>query len=99
MATEFNPGGPVERDNAARASINPPTAPARERSNWGAIGVIGAIAILVVVGMLFSMGNNDTTSSSKEPGATTGLSTTRSPSNPPPAPGPQQGQGESNSRR
>ncbi len=97
MATEFNPGGPIRRDEAARKSINPPMPATRERSSWGMIAAAAAIAILVVAGMLFSMREPGTTATNT-PSATTGSSSTPSPSNPPAAPGPT-GQGESNSTR
>jgi hypothetical protein len=98
MATEFNPGGSVKKDNAARGSMNPPTTPAPKRKSWGMIGALAAIAVLVVLGMLFSLKETGTSVSDNTPGATTGSSTTPSPSNPPPASG-AQGQGESNSTR
>ena len=93
MATEFNPGGPIEKDAAARRTINP-LEPAREGRSWG---MIIAIAALVVFGMVFSMRPN-TTASNVGPGATTGTTTGASPSNPPTVRSPQ-GQGESNSTR
>lgn len=96
MATEFNPGGPINRDSAARESINPSSEVARRRS-WGPIAVAAVIAGLVVLGMLMTMRDTDNSASVTAPAATTG-SSVPSPSNPPPAPGPQ-GQGESNSMR
>lgn len=93
MATEFNPGGPINRDSAARERINHPTA-APARNNRGMIFAIAAIAALVVAGMMFSMRDSNTPTANTSPGVTTGAS----PSNPPAAPGPQ-GQGESNSTR
>jgi hypothetical protein len=98
MATEVNPGGSVNKDNAARRSMNPPTTPAHKRKSWGMIGALAAIAVLVVLGMLFSMRDTGTSVSDNTPGTATGSSTTPSPSNPPPAPG-AQGQGGSNSTR
>jgi hypothetical protein len=96
MATEFNPGGPINRDSAARESINPPMATAK-RSNWGAMAVAATIAGLIILGLLMLMRDTDNMASDTTPAATTG-SSTPSPSNPPPAPGPR-GQGESNSTR
>jgi hypothetical protein len=96
MATEFNPGGPIEKDAAARNTINPP-APARETRNWGMMIAVAAIAALIVFGLLFSMRGTQT-ASTVDPASTPGVTTGASPSNPPPAPGPQ-GQGESNSKR
>jgi hypothetical protein len=71
MATEFNPGGPIERDGAP---INR-TTETRDRSNWGMIAAGAIIAFLVIAGMLFSMRDNDTTASYTAPGVTTGQST------------------------
>jgi hypothetical protein len=96
MATEFNPGGPVERDDAVRGSMNPQTMRSRDTNNWGMLAAAAAIGFLVVVGMMFAMRDTDTTTSNTSPGVTTGIAP--SPSNPPPAPGPK-GQGESNSTR
>lgn len=96
MATEFNPGGPVRRDNATRGSMNPPTTRTRNRGSWGLFAAAVVIVLLVATGLLFSMRDTDTTASSTAPGTTTG--STLSPSNPPAAAGPQ-GQGEGNSTR
>jgi hypothetical protein len=95
MATEFNTGGKVRPDNAARQPMNVPSeAPARR--SWGMVGALAAIAVLVVIGLLFSMKDTGTTVSNAPAAATTGSA--NSPSNPPAAPGPQ-GQVESNSMR
>ena len=92
MATEFNPGGSIKRDSAARDSINPPTTPAPERYSGGTIVAIAAVAVVMAIGMFFSVRNATTTASTDVPAITTGSSTAPSPSNPPPAPGPK-GQG------
>ena len=96
MATEFNPGGPIEKDTAVRNTINPP-APARETRNWSMMIGAAVVAALVVFGLLYSMRGPET-ASTVGPASTPGVTTGASPSNPPAAPSPQ-GQGESNSKR
>jgi hypothetical protein len=97
MATEFNTGGRIEKDDAVRGSMNPPTARVGEARHWSTFVILGLLAVVIVFGLIFSMQDADTTASNTTPGVTTGTSTP-SPSNPPPAPGPK-GQGESNSTR
>ena len=96
MATEFNPGGPIERDNPARNTINPPAA-ARETRSWSMMIAAAVVAALVVFGLLYSMRGPET-ASNVGPASTPGVTTGASPSNPPAAPGPK-GQSESNSTR
>jgi hypothetical protein len=93
MANEFDPvtRRPVTDDPALR---NDPIIDNRG-SGMGTIGLLAALAVAAVLGLVFwSMSDQNTTASNTAPGVTTG-STTPSPSNPPPA----KGAGESNSTR
>lgn len=96
MATEFNPGGPVHRDSAAREPMNIATTRSPTRRNWSVLAVIALIAGLVGVGLIFSTRDATNSASNDLPGITTGQSTTPSPSDPPAG---VKGQGESNSTR
>lgn len=94
MATEFNTSGPVRKDKATRGSLNPPTARVGTMQHWSTFVILGLLAVVVVFGVIFTVQDTSTTASNEA--VTTGIA--RSPSNPPPAPGPA-GQGESNSTR
>jgi hypothetical protein len=97
MATEFNPGGKIQQDKAARGSINPPTTVIHHGRHWSTFVILGLLAIVLVTGIVLTVRDSFDTASETSSGATTGMSGA-SPSNPPPAPGPA-GQGESNSTR
>ena len=97
MATEFNPGGPIERDRATRGSLNPPTVRVGQARHWSTIVILALLAVVVLAGLFFTVRDMNTTASNSTPGTTTGQSVP-SPSNPPAVRSPA-GQGESNSSR
>lgn len=97
MATEFNPGGPIERDGATRASLNPPTLRVGQARHWSTFVILALLAVVIAVGLFFTVRDMNTTASNSMPGTTTGQSVP-SPSNLPAVPSPA-GQGESNSTR
>ena len=100
MATEFDP--------VTRQKINPdPTTRVNDpmldkpRSSMMPYVLGGALAVALGLGLMFwSSGDRNTAGVNTAPGVTTGSSSsTASPSNPPPAPGIQQGQGQGSSTR
>jgi hypothetical protein len=97
MATEFNSGGPLEKDEVTRGAMNPPARVGDVR-HWSTITILAMLAIVVVIGLIFSVRDATTTASDATPGVTTGISADPTPSNPPAARSPQ-GQGERNSTR
>jgi hypothetical protein len=98
MATEFDPmRKTTPQDPITR--VNDPMVD-RPRSSMAPYGIAVAVAVALALGLMFwGMSDRDTAGVNTAPGVTTGSSTTVSPSNPPPAPGIQQGQGQSNSTR
>jgi hypothetical protein len=97
MATEFNSGGALEKDEVTGGAINPPARVGDVR-HWSTIVILAMLAMVVAIGLIFSVRDATTTASDATPGVTTGISADPSPSNPAPARSPQ-GQGESNSTR
>jgi len=97
MATEFHSGGSLEKDDVTRGAMNPPARVGDVR-HWSTIVILAMLAIVVAIGLIFSMRDATTTASDATPGVTTGISVEPSPSNSPPARSPQ-GQGERNSTR
>jgi hypothetical protein len=79
MAREFDPNDPNRTDYPAGEPINDPLV--REpRSNMGLIGALTALAVAVVLGLVFwSNSGPDTTASNTSPGVTTGSSTASPP--------------------
>jgi hypothetical protein len=97
MATEFNPGGPIERDRATRGSLNPPTVRVGQARHWSTFVILALLAVVIVTGLVFTIRDMNFAASNSTPGTTTGQSVP-SPSNPPAVQSPA-GQGESNSTR
>jgi hypothetical protein len=98
MATEFDPvtRRPLTDDPALDPTLRNDPLIEDRGSGMGTIGLLAALAVAAVLGLVFwSMSDQNTTASNTTPGVTTGSSTTPSPSNPPPA----KGAGESNSTR
>lgn len=54
VATEFNPGGQIHRDSAAREPMNVPASASSRGSTWKTIAVLAVIAGLVVLGLFMS---------------------------------------------
>jgi hypothetical protein len=73
MANKSNPGGSNERDRTPRVG---------DGRHWSTIVILAMLAVVIIVGLIFSMRDYDTTASNKAPAVTTGTSTP-SPSNPP----------------
>jgi hypothetical protein len=97
MATEFNPGGPIERDRATRRSRNPPAVRVGQMRHWSTYVILALLAIVVVTGLVLTVRDLNISASNSVPGMTTGQSVP-SPSSPPAVQRPA-GQGESNSTR
>ena len=72
MATEFNPGGQIHRDSAAREPMNVPASASSRRGNWKALAVLAAIAGLIVLGLFLSTSISNHFASSSSTAVTTG---------------------------
>jgi hypothetical protein len=82
MAREFDPNNPNRTDYPAGEPINDPLV-SEPRSNMGLIGALAALAVAVVLGLVFwSNSGPDTTASNTSPGVTTGSSTASPPARP-----------------
>jgi hypothetical protein len=97
MATEFNPGGPIERDRATRGSLHPPVVRVGQMRHWSTYVILALLAVVVVTGLVLTVRDMNISASNSAPGTTTGQSAP-SRSNPSAVPSPA-GQGESNSIR